>query len=198
MINKRFIKSEPVINNPFTNKEIVNVESGSSTLHPISAQWVDLKNKEDTICLTKYQILNNESKIYNNYKCKTNVNNYKNFLYIPPIGLSSDDILKIYKLESINELYNYINDNINDINYLTIVRIINCWIKVNFDTLKSYNKFLIKIITKLFKYYYSDIIKSDDFDKETGDFIEYWISTTKQPEFKSIIDDFIKHIKKKY
>jgi hypothetical protein len=198
MINKRYIKSEPITNSLFTSKEIVNIEPGTSALHPISTQWVNLKNDNDPICLTKYQILNNESKIFNNYKCKTNVNDYKNFLYVPPIGLSSDDILKIYKLESVNELYNYINDNINSVNYLTIVRLINCWIKVNFDTLKNYNKFLIKIITKLFKFYYSDIIKTDDFDKETGDFIEYWINTTKQPEFKSIIDDFVKHIKKKY
>lgn len=197
MDNKRTIKNEQsqIL---ITGKEIVNVQVDNQTLHPVSSQWINTKNLVNPICLTKFQIQNNETRIFNNYQCKTNINNYKSFLFVPPIGLSSEDILQIYDVNSIDKLYSWLNDNSEIINYFTMVRVVNCWIRVNFETLKNYNNFLAKIIVKLFEYYFGDI-KIENIDKETKDYIEYWMNKHTSSEYSlNLIDDFMNYVIKKY
>lgn len=198
MNNKRIIKNEKNQVN-MTGNEIATIESNKQLLHPISGQWVDTKYFTNPICLTKFQILNKETSILNNYPCKQNVNNYKTYLFVPPIGLSSDDVLRIYDLDSIDKLYNWLLENMEKINYFTIVRIVNCWIKVNFETLKNYNNFLVKIISKLVKFNFGDTQPVKDLDKEIKDFIEYWMNKNNGTEFNlNLIEDFINYISKKY
>jgi hypothetical protein len=201
--SKRLIKQE----NFFKNKEIINIEPDNQKLHPISSQWINTSKIVNPICLTKFQILNNETKIINNYKCTTNADNYKSFLFLPPIGLTSNDIIKIYDLESIDILYKWISENINNINlsrsnhinYLTIVRVVNCWIRVNFETLKNYNNFLVKIINKLFNFYFRDNLNVPELDKEIKDYINYWMNLNSGTEFKlNLIDDFYNYVIKKF
>ena len=191
----------------FKSKEITNINPDNQTLHPISSQWINTKNLVNPICLTKFQILNNETKIISTYKCKTDTNDYKSFLFLPPIGLTSDDIIKIYNLESIDRLYNWLSENIDDVssvsygrvNYLTIVRVVNCWIRVNFETLKNYNNFLVKIMSKLFRFNFGDNINIPDIDKEIRDYIEYWMNKNSGTEFKlNLIDDFYSYVIKKF
>ncbi len=204
MNNKRIIKNEFEKKNLFKSKEIANIDPDNQTLHPISSQWINTKNLLNPICLTKFQILNNETKIINTYKCKTNTNDYKSFLYIPPIGLLSDDIIKIYDLESIDRLYNWLNEHIDEsssshINYLTIIRVVNCWIRVNFETLKNYNNFLVKIIGKLFKFYFGKNINIPEIDKEIKYYVDYWMNKHSGNEFElNLIGDFYNYIIKKF
>jgi hypothetical protein len=198
MNNKRIIKNE-LIQNSFPNKEIINVDPDNQTLHPVSSQWINTQNIVSPICLTKFQIQNKETNILNNYKCKQNVNNYKNYLFVPPIGLSSNDIIQIYDVNSIDKLYNWLNDNIDIINYLTMVRVVNCWIRVNFDTLKNYNNFLVKIVSKLFKYYFGNKSEIEELDKEIKNYIEYWLNKNNNMDFVlNLIEDFMNYMVKKY
>jgi len=206
MNNKRIIKNE-LEKDLFKSKEINNVTPNTQTLHPISSQWINTNNLVNPICLTKFQILNNETKIFNTYKCKNETTNYKSFLFVPPIGLTSNDIIKIYDLESIDLLYSWINKHLsiesslepNPINYITIVRVINCWIRVNFETLKNYNNFLVKIVNKLFKFYFGDTFNIPEIDKEIRYYIDYWINKKSSTEFKfDLIEDFFNYIIKKF
>jgi hypothetical protein len=199
MNNKRILKNEIIQRTSFSGNEVTNVEPNNQLLHPISTQWIDTKNLVNPICLTKFQILNKETSILNNYSCKQPVNNYKSFLLLPPIGLSSDDVLRIYDVDSIDKLYGWLSENIEHINYLTIVRIVNCWIKVNYDTLKNYNNFLVKIINKLFRFNFGDELVIEQIDKEIRDYIQYWMNKNNGSEFKlSLIDDFMNYMIKKY
>ena len=187
-------------------KEIVNVQPNTQLLHPLSSQWINMTNEDKPICLTKFQIQNKETKIFNYDTCTLKENNYKNYLYLPPIGLSSNDILEIYNISSIDRLLDYIKENMNDDNYLSINRLLNSWIRVNFETLKNYNNFLekicIKIVTKYYNHNIENIIKKNkDFDinKEIKKFIDYWINKHDSNEFKlELIDDFIDYLLKKY
>jgi hypothetical protein len=204
MNNKRIIKND--INQSvkkFEQKEIINIYPNNQLLHPISSHWINTQKLVNPICLTKFQIVNNETQIINTNKCENNPNDYKKFMFLPPIGLTSDDIIKSYDLESIDSLYNWISNNIDNrdssINYLTIVRVINCWIRVNFETLKNYNNFLVKIISKLFKFYFGDNFDIPEFNKEIRDYIDYWMNKKSRTDFKlNLIDDFYNYIIKKF
>jgi hypothetical protein len=195
MNNKRIIKNEPYI-----SKEIINVPTKTQLLHPISSTWIH--NREtNPICLTKFHIVNNESKILNKSKCKTYQNNYKDYLYTPPIGLSSTDLLIIYNINSIDNLKNWVKENINLLNYFTLNRGINCWIRVNYDTLKNYNNFLEKIIKKIITKHYR--IESDttitNLETEIKNYIDYWIQKNTLIENQlDLVNDFIIYIRKKY
>ena len=206
MNNIRIIKNK-FGKESFKSKEINNVNPDNQTLHPISSQWINTKNLVNPICLTKFQILNNETQIINTYKCKNGTNDYKSFLFLPPIGLTSNDIIKIYDLESIDRLYNWIKEHLDvktslgtgNINYFTIVRVVNCWIRINFETLKNYNNFLVKIVSKLFKFNFGDEFNISEIDKEIRDYVDYWMNKNSGTEFKlNLIEDFYNYLIKKY
>lgn len=196
MNNKRKIKKDLV----FKGNEILNVGPKNQVLHPISAQWINTSELTNPVCLTKFQIVNNSVQISNNYACKTDVNNYKQYLYIPPIGLSSTDVLEIYKIYSIDELSRWIDEHLDLSNYIGLNRVLNCWIRVNYDTLKNYNNFLEKICSKIvIKYFGIELNNIKNLEKEIKDFIDYWINKNDGTEYKlMLVDDFIIYIRKKY
>jgi len=203
----RYIKQE---NLTYKNIEINTLPENNSTVHPLSLVWIDNKKKEGSninpICLTKFNIDNQNNLSYKlNYKCKTDVDNYKKYLYIPPLGLSSESLLKIYNINSIDGLSSWVIDNLNKLNYFTINRVINCWIKTNFDTLKTYNNFLEKIYLLIFDKFKNEKIykkteKGDiDINKEIKNFIDYWIAKKKPTEFNfDLYGDFIIYLQKKF
>lgn len=189
------------------SKEIITVNPNTQRLHPISSQLINPTTLTNPICLTKFQILNNKTEIWNTYKCKTNNNDYKSFLFVPPIGLTAPDIIKIYDVDSIDKLYNWLNKHLDitdltnnlNVNYLTLVRLVNCWIRVNFETLKNYNNILIKIISKIFTFYWGDDVNIPEINKEISNYIDYWMNKKSDSEFRlNIIDDFNSYIIKKF
>jgi hypothetical protein len=209
-MNKRFIKKE---NFNYKNIEISTLPENKSALHPISLVWFDNNKSKDEetpvinpMCLTKFNI-DNEKKLNfkSNYKCKTDVDNYKKFLFIPPIGLTSDSLLQIYNIESIDSLQSWVKDNLDSLTYFTINRIINCWIRTNFDTLRMYNNFLEKIYILLINKFkigniYEKIQSGKiDINKEIKDFIDYWIGKKEISEFNfDLYGDLINYLQKKY
>lgn len=195
-MNKRIIKDEFEQNNyqpNFNSKDIVELEPKTSVLHPTALLWVQNVNTTNPLCITKFQMDNKKNlTILNEYKCKNNLNNYKKNLYIPPIGLNSNDLLTIYSIESIDSLYEWISDNLQKTKYTTVNRILNCWIRVNFDTLKNYNNYLEKICSKILEFSSKDKFKDneDKIRKEVKDFIDYWINKHSANEFNfNLIED---------
>ena len=124
-------------------------------------------------------------------------------MYLPPIGFSSSDILQIYNIESIDSLDKWIQENIENKNYITINRVLNCWIKNNFDTLKNYNNFLEKIYNKLLYQYFlkskTQKINETETNKEIKNFIDYWINKYNGSEFNlDLLEELLNYYKKKY
>ena len=195
-MNKRIIKDEFEQNNyqhNFNSKDIVELKPKTNILHPTALLWVQNINPTNPLCITKFQMDNKKNlTILNEYKCKSNLNNYKKNLYIPPIGLNSNDLLNIYSIESIDSLYEWISDNLQIAKYITVNRILNCWIRVNFDTLKNYNNYLEKICSKILEFNSKDKFKDneDKIRKEIKNFIDYWINKHSVNEFNlELIED---------
>jgi len=136
---------------------------------------------------------------FNNYKCSNNDNKYKKYLYIPPISLSYDDILKIYDIYDEESLYEWLNQNIkNNKPINTLDRILISWIKINFNNIKSYFNLLVKIIYLLYKLkikiLYTDIkdillIKNELTKDELLYVVNIWYKNNQN--FVSLDDGFI-------
>jgi hypothetical protein len=70
--------------------------------------------------------------------------------FLSPIKLNSNDILKLYNINSVEKLYEWFKENINKYsNHFTINRVLNCWIKNNYDILKNHHDILNKIYGEL-------------------------------------------------
>jgi hypothetical protein len=176
-MNKRIIKND--FNNPTPNQNY-RITNPNPVPNPL--------------CLSKYYLDKNKITSYN-INCQPD---NKKYIYTPPIGILSEDLLKIYQIESIDSLNDWIDDNIGS-NILTINRIINAWIKVNYNTLKHNNNVLETIYIKLFHKY---ILVTDtniiNIQKETKDYIDYWINKHNKNEFDlNLFDDYKKYIIKK-
>jgi hypothetical protein len=198
-MNKRIIKDEI---NYFKSKEIATIAPKTIAYHPINLEIIKNIDPINPICLTKFQIEkhSNNINVLNTYKCKNNMNDYKKNLYIPVIGLESRDLLIIYSIDSIDSLYEWINENLDKLYLKTINRIINCWIRVNFETLKNYNNYLEKICWKIIENKFEEA--TDNYEtnikKEIKDFIDYWINKHSLDEFNfELIKELIQYLNKK-
>jgi hypothetical protein len=182
-IYKRTIKREFTDALPFTSQEISNIPANTRTIEPILVRIT--KKIPNPTCLTKANLNDNNIQFYNNYKCTTNANDYKKYLYVPPIGISSDNILKIYDIDSIDSLNLLVSNMIEEgKNIYTINRILNCWIRNNFNLINN-NKFLEKIYYKLLTIELdSKIVDKIDLEKEIKKFINNWVSKKKSDDFE--------------
>ena len=180
---KRIIKNEFHEYKNFNSKnmEITQISGNTQKIHPITLNWIDNSKSSQPLCITKPSFDKEGITLYKDYKCNTQNNKYNNYLYTPPIGISSENLIKIYDVESIDSLQTFIDENIKKMNVLTLNRIINSWIRVNFDTIKMYNNFLEKIYKKLLEQYYSfknfeELNRKINLDKEIKEFIDYWFT----------------------
>ncbi len=199
-MNRRIIKDENEkfieYKNSMNSKDITELAPKTSALHPTALLWVQTINTTNPLCITKFQMDNKKNlTILNEYKCKSNLNNYKKNLYIPPIGLESSDLLNIYSIDSIDSLYEWISDNLQKSKYITVNRIINCWIRVNFDTLKNYNNYLEKICLKILEFNSKEQFKDNEIKirKEVKDFVDYWINKHSASEFNLELIEDLRH-----
>ncbi len=201
---KRIIKNEFLEYKKFNSKntEIMQIGENTQRIHPITLNWIDNSKSSTPLCITKPSFENNTLTLYKDYKCTNNqVNKYNSYLYTPPIGVSAEDLIKIYDLESIESLQTFVFENINTINILTINRLINCWIRVNFETIKTYNNFLEKIYKKMLDKYYGfknmEKFNKINLDKELKDFIDYWFGKNNSIGFKfNLFFDLINYLEK--
>ena len=165
-----------------------------------------LNNTDNDLCLTKYKynITNNLFNNYSDNKCNSNTNDYKQLLYIPPVGINSENILKIYSINSSDSLILWIETNMHSSNILTINRILNCWIINNIEILKNHNNFLKNIYNNLIlKYSNSNIIKLInnniiDLDKDTLYFIDDWINKYNNEFTSNLLYDYFNYLNIKY
>ena len=195
-MNKRIIRDD---NEYFKSKEILNLPPKTSVTHPLNFKVITNTDPINSLCLTKFQMdKNNNLNIISTYKCKNNVNNYKKNLYIPVIGLESIDLLNMQSIQSIDSLHDFIEENLQKINYYTLNRIINSWIRVNFVTLQNYNNYLEKILFKLIEFDKKYTYNETNIKKEIKSFIDYWINKHSVDEFYlNLLKDLVQYLYKK-
>lgn len=189
---KRIIKNEYQVLNKFNSKnmEITEVPPNSQIIHPITLSWIDNTKFSVPICVTKPSFDKEGVSLYKEYKCTNQTKTkYNNYLYLPPIGITAENLINIYNVETIDKLYQFINNNIDKLNPFTLNRIVNSWIRNNFETIKTYNNFLEKIYKKFLEKFYSkekylELTKKINLDKEIKDFIDYWFSKNNTLSFK--------------
>ena len=175
--NYRVIKSNS------HNIDIYNINKNiNNIIHPITLNKIPTDNKP--VCLTKFNYKNNKIEFFNYYKCNNNninINNYYDNLIMPPISISYTDLLKIYEIDNIDSLYNWINLNIYKYNYYTYERMITSWILVNSDNIKLYINYLSKIFNIILKQEIKSGFKSDKITEDNIDNIN----------ISDIINDYI-------
>ncbi len=169
---------------------IFKLKPGEISLHPLSMNHIE-NNTKDNICLTKFKINKNNKKVTDikyNYNCVYNLDNYSKIMYIPPVGISYNDLLILYDIDDIDSLLRWINHN-DKHNIYTMSRVINSWIKQNFNLVNKYPDILIKII----KILYNDD-ELEKFDEKL--FVKEWLKKNKDIFYLNFIDDLNNNIKK--
>lgn len=168
---KRIIKSD----NYFKSNNIETVPINTNKIHPITLDMVNTSGFINPVCLTKFHISNNKLNIYSEYTCNGE-NKYNEYMHLPPINITSSDLLKLYNINTIDNLKDYINSNISIINQYTLIRIMHCWVINNMNILKSHTSSFINIYNIIIHHFdiFNQTIKIN-VDKEVKYYIEYWI-----------------------
>jgi len=110
----------------------------------------------------------------------------------PSLLLPSSELLKIYEVKDIND---FIKSNLEDNNFSFINRILNCWIRENFNDLKKNNNILINIYYQIF----NNIIDKKIFEKECKIFLNKWFKNKNiDTFFMDLGNDLEKYLSNKY
>jgi hypothetical protein len=182
---KRIIKDEKI----FNSKDIMTVKPNNRIIHPITLNPVDTSGFINPICLTKMFISNNKFNEYDNYVCNGE-NKYKEYIQLPPISLDSQDLLEIYNINNIENLNDWINNNLITYSDITLSRVISCWITNNIDSLKSYKKYLQNICIKMISEVNPSIKDVDD--DIINNYINNWIDNFKIGQSVHLYEDVYK------
>jgi hypothetical protein len=182
--------------NRIIKKELNEIKKNDIYLDPFTLEIGENTNNE-SIYLTKYYFDDNKN-LLNTTKNKNNILLNDKFMLIPPLLISTNNFLKIYDINCLNELIIYIDKNLETKSYDSLNRIINCWIRDNFEDLKKNNKILCNIYFKIFNNFYN-YKDEKDFIKNTSNYIEKWFNLNDKDNFKlNLGNDIKKYLSKKY
>lgn len=161
-----------------------------------------------------YRTIKNENKVGGNYvnpitlKIETqkfispDMIKTNNKMWVPPIGINSQNILEIYNIETVNDFENMITELDNNNNLYILNIIIRAWIRKNFETLKKSHAILLKIFTQILlnDNIIMDIVKKKNLDlsKEIDKFIKKWLEEKNEKDFNlNLRKDFSNYIENK-
>lgn len=163
----------------------------------IIKKQVFLGNDIEDINLTKFNLQNKGIKILNKYKVESTNDKLKNIQYNTPIVINEHNIIDIYNVTTYDQLYNWMEENIQFGNIITVKRILNSWIRVNIKVLKKYNNGLAKILDLLVKRYYDDKELLKKHNINSNNYVDYWIDKNINLDFHiDILDDYDNYIEK--
>jgi hypothetical protein len=149
------------------------------------------KDKEAKEYITQFSFDKNMNLI--NTSDKPN-KNYNEFMKMPSLLIPYTEILKLYNIDNLNDIIDYINLNLETKLFDSINRILNCWIRLNFNYLKKNNKILLNIYYKIFNHYYPNVIIDEKiFNKKCSDYINIWFKNEKQNSFFLNLGDNLKN-----
>lgn len=157
-------------------------------LDPLILQIQKKKSKD---YITQFSFDKNMNLI--NYSDKPN-KNYDDFMRMPSLLIPYTEILKLYNIDNLNDMIDYINLNLETKLFDSINRILNCWIRLNFNYLKKNNKILLNIYYKIFNHYYPNIITDEKiFNKKCSDYINDWFKNKNENSFFSNLGNNLKN-----
>jgi hypothetical protein len=153
-------------------------DKGEKYLHPITLQT--LVNKTEYIsCPSELHYDDNKLVDFKPYTSsdKLSTQEIQKFMALPYLNLDTNYILLNYKIESIDSLLLWVDNMMKaDKPFKYINRIINIWIKINFDSLKENNKILVTLYEKLSSKYMNN-------QKVDLNNINKWFKTKKYDDF---------------
>jgi hypothetical protein len=163
-----------------------SVKPGERFLHPITLKLL-INKTNDILCPTEFYNKDNnlfQSKIYDSKKDKLSSVDIQKFMTLPYLNLNLESMLSIYNINTIDNLLEWVTDMIKqDKPFIYVNRIINIWIKTNYNNLLNKNNILVDLYKKINDKYWNnnsidkinDIIKKwfknknyDDFDFDLG------------------------------
>lgn len=151
-----------------------SIDTNDFFLHPLTLQLY--KNTDKTgkkICPTELYYDNTRKPRYVSFADdKISEKDIQTFMALPYLNLSIDHFLKIYKIDKIDSIIRWVDSMIEeDKLFDTINRIINVWIRFNFDDLINNNKILINIYKKIgYKYYPK--VNIDNFENKINEWFK--------------------------
>lgn len=164
-----------------------SIDTNDFFLHPITLELV-LNTGSKKICPTELHYVNNKPytlKPANIEDIKLSDRDIQSYMTIPYLNLNMEQMLSIYKIDSIDSMVKWLDDNINK-PLETINRILMVWIRFNFDELKENNRILISIYKKIGKKYYNN--NNEDSYQEK---INNWFKNTDSNSFHLNLTEYI-------
>ena len=168
-MNAKSSRNIKCIGSPFNKGELY--------LHPITLQTI-INYTDSTKCPSELHYDDNKLVDFKRYTSsdKLSTQEIQKFMALPYLNLDTNYILLNYKIESIDSLLLWVDNMMSeDKPFKYINRIINIWIKINFDSLKENNKILVTLYEKLSSKMNN---KKIDLDK-----INKWFKTKKSDDF---------------
>jgi len=179
----------------FSDKRIIKqissnpLKKGTSGTHPLTLEIIDA---DENMIATQFFIVEKDNKQnFGIYAPITNKNliksrNDKENMESPDLSLPMTDYLNIYNIDSYDELITSLKNMINK-NVLeeTIFRIVNIYVRIEFNELKKINNTLIKIFKIIFK---NKKVEDDEFINK---FLKNWFEKNNKDDFRlNICNDF--------
>ena len=155
------------------------IEPGEIYLHPITLALYKNDFKEKKYCPSEFHYdINGPT-----YASLCNMNtdysslDIKKFMALPYLNLNMMQMLNIYKIDTIDSLISWVDQMIEkDAPFQHVNRIINIWIKFNYDDIVKTNDILLVVYEKISKKYWNDM-KVDMKD------IKKWFKTKDYKDF---------------
>jgi hypothetical protein len=171
-----------------------SIDTNEFFLHPITLEIIK-NNGPKKICPTELHY--NEGKPYtvapieNVDKSNFSDRDIQSYMTVPYLNLNIEQLLLIYKIDSIDSMINWLNNNINDTHIKplqTINRILMVWIRFNFDELKANNRVLVSIYKKIHNKYFNKVKFNEE---EIGDKINNWFKKINQDIFNLDLTEYL-------
>jgi hypothetical protein len=163
-----------------------SVDTNEFFLHPITLELV-LNKGPKKICPTELHYVNNKPYTVRPIDdSKLSDRDIQSYMAVPYLNLNMEQILSIYKIESIDNMMKWIDDNITNKPIETINRILMVWVRLNFEELKENNRILVSIYKKIGRKYYNN--KNEDLYQEK---INNWFKNTKPDSFHLNLTEII-------
>ncbi len=134
-----------------------SIDTNEFYLHPITLALIKNVNKDNKkICPSELHYVEGKSRYYKVMDKETLLSDkdIQTFMALPYLNISIEQMLKIYKIDSNDpdNIMKWVTENIeNKKPFQYINRIINVWIKFNYEELILNSKILVSIYKKLLK-----------------------------------------------
>jgi len=165
-----------------------SVDTNEVFLHPVTLELV-LNKGPKKICPTELHYVNGKAytaKPLTPAEIVLTDRDIQNYMAIPYLNLNMEQMLSIYKIESIDTLIKWLDNNI-DKPIQTINRVLMVWIRFNFEELKENNRVLVNIYKRISKKINYEHINVDDLENK----INNWFKKNNPDSFHLNLTEYL-------